>query len=131
MPLKIRSLSDQPYNRMACPLFRTTYSIHCPPIILTTAIPIHSFPHHPLPPPFSSTNLVNINTLGPQISLGQLDLLHQLGVRVGRVAEGEHAPAEADEQPGAERDEEPEGELSQSHNCLVFGWSVRAGRVVA
>ena len=63
------------------------------------------------PPEYPSIYLVHIDALRPQIRLGQLDLLHQLGVRVGRVAEGQHAPAEAEEQPGAERDEEPEGKL--------------------
>ena len=55
--------------------------------------------------------LININALGLQVGPGKLDLLHQLGVRLGCVAESEHAPAEAEEEPGAERDEGPEGEL--------------------
>jgi hypothetical protein len=55
--------------------------------------------------------LINIHPLRPQILLGHLNLLHQLGIRIGRVAEGQHAPAEAEEQPRAEGDEEPEGEL--------------------
>lgn len=56
-------------------------------------------------------SLINTNALGPEIRLRKLDLLHQLLVRLGRVAEGEHAPAEAEEDPSAEGDEGPEGEL--------------------
>lgn len=59
----------------------------------------------------SAQPLININPLRPQIRLGQLDLVHQLRVRLGRVAERKHAPAEAEEEPCAERDEEPEWEL--------------------
>lgn len=55
--------------------------------------------------------LVDIDALCPQIRLGHLDFLHQLGVCIGRVAECEHAPAETEEQPGAERDEGPKREL--------------------
>jgi hypothetical protein len=54
---------------------------------------------------------INIDALRPQVRLCLLNLVHQLGVRVGCVTEGEHSPAEAEEKPGAERDEEPEGEL--------------------
>lgn len=58
-----------------------------------------------------SRSLINTNALGPQVRLRKLNLFHQLLVRLGRVVEGEHAPAEAEEDPGAEGDEGPEGEL--------------------
>ncbi len=61
--------------------------------------------------PPSSPSLVHIDALSPQIRLSQLDLLHQLGVGIGCVAEGEHAPAEAEKEPGSESDESPEGDL--------------------
>ncbi|KAL2279268.1 hypothetical protein FJTKL_13629 [Diaporthe vaccinii] len=46
----------------------------------------------------------------PQLPLGDLDLAHELVVRLGDVVEGQDAPAEADEQVGAEGDEGPEGQ---------------------
>lgn len=55
--------------------------------------------------------LVHIHAQRSEVLLGQLDFAHQLLVCVGAVVEGQDAPAEADEQVGAERDEGPEGEL--------------------
>lgn len=46
----------------------------------------------------------------PQLPLGDLDLAHELVVGLGDVVEGQDAPAEADEQVGAEGDEGPEGQ---------------------
>ncbi len=73
------------------------------------------------------TSLVDINAQGSQVLLRLLDLAHEFLVRLGGVAEGEDAPAEAGEEVRAERDEEPEGKLNKlahesvtepSHTCV-------------
>lgn len=63
----------------------------------------HRAPRRPYP-------LVHSDAQLPQLHLGHLDLAHQLLVRLGGVVEGQDAPAEADEQVGAEGDEGPEGQ---------------------
>lgn len=55
--------------------------------------------------------LVHIDALGPQVSLGHLDLVHQLGIGLGCVAEGEQAEAQTEEEPGAKGYEGPKGKL--------------------
>lgn len=59
----------------------------------------------------SPSSSVHRNTQLAQLNLRRLDLAHQLLVRLGAVVEGQHAPAEAEEQVRAEGDEGPEGEL--------------------
>lgn len=54
--------------------------------------------------------LVHRDAQLPQLPLGDLDLAHELFVGLGDVVEGQDAPAEADEQVGAEGDEGPEGQ---------------------
>lgn len=56
-------------------------------------------------------SLVDVDATRAQVFLRQLDLGHDLLVRLGHVVEGQHAPAETEEQVGAEGDEQPEGEL--------------------
>lgn len=63
--------------------------------------------------------LIHIDALGPEVGLGQLDLAHQLGVRVRRVAEREHTPPEAEEEPGAQRDERPERQLGRYQSATT------------
>lgn len=58
--------------------------------------------------PFSP--LIHGDAQLPQLPLGDLYLAHELVVRLGDVVEGQDAPAEADEQVGAEGDEGPEGQ---------------------
>jgi len=62
-------------------------------------------------PPYLGRCLIHIHPLRSQVRLRQLDLVHQLRVRVWCVAEGEHPPAQTGQEPSAEGDEEPEGEL--------------------
>lgn len=59
---------------------------------------------------FVPTPLIHGDPQLPQLPLGDLDLAHELVVRLGDVVEGQDAPAEADEQVGAEGDEGPEGQ---------------------
>lgn len=59
----------------------------------------------------SQSTLVHRHAERAQFRLGQLNLLHELLVRRGDVVEGEDAPAEAEEQQGAEADERPERQL--------------------
>lgn len=60
-----------------------------------------------LPPPA----LVHRDAQLSQLDLGRLDLAHQFVVGLGHVIEGQHAPAEADEEVRAEGNEGPEREL--------------------
>lgn len=60
--------------------------------------------------PCLSAPLVHGDAQLPQLPLGDLDLAHELVVGLGDVVEGQDAPAEADEQVGAEGDEGPEGQ---------------------
>lgn len=55
--------------------------------------------------------LVYIDAQTPQVLLSELDLGHELLVRLGHVVEGHDVPAEPEEEVGAEGDEGPEGEL--------------------
>ena len=71
-----------------------------------------------------SALLVHINAKSPQVRLGQFDLLHELLVRLGHVVEGEDAPAEAEEEECAERNEGPEGKL----NYRVKNWQLHKTR---
>lgn len=59
----------------------------------------------------SVRSLVDINTELAQVRLGQVNLLHQLLVRLGDVVEGQDAPAQAEEEQGTEADEGPEWQL--------------------
>ena len=56
--------------------------------------------------------LVDVDALLPQVLLREVDLDHELLVRLGHVVEGQDAPAEGEEEVGAEGDEDPEGELA-------------------
>lgn len=60
--------------------------------------------------PCLSAPLIHGDAQLPQLPLGDLDLAHELVVGLGDVVEGQDAPAEADEQVGAEGDEGPEGQ---------------------
>lgn len=54
---------------------------------------------------------VDIDAELSQISLGQVDFLHELLVRLRNVVESKNAPAETEEEDGTEGDEGPEGKL--------------------
>ena len=55
--------------------------------------------------------LVDIDAELAQIDLGNLNLLHQLLMRLRHVIECEDTPAEAEQQRGAKADEQPQGKL--------------------
>lgn len=55
--------------------------------------------------------LVDIDAELAQIDLGNLNLLHQLLMRLRHVIECEDTPAEAEQQRRAEADEQPQGKL--------------------
>jgi hypothetical protein len=55
--------------------------------------------------------LVDVDAKRAQVFLRQINLGHDLLVRLGNVVEGQNAPAETEEQVSAERDEKPEREL--------------------
>lgn len=57
-----------------------------------------------------ATPLIHCDAQLAQLHLCDLDLAHKLVVGLGYVVEGQDAPAEADEQVGAEGDEGPEGQ---------------------
>lgn len=59
----------------------------------------------------SKQALVNGDAKVAQVSLGLLDLSHELLVRLRHVVEGNDAPAETEEEEGAKGNEGPEGEL--------------------
>lgn len=63
---------------------------------------------------FLCPSLVHRDAQLPQLDLGGLDLAHELLMGGGDVVEGQHAPAEEDEEVGAEGDEGPEGKLLES-----------------
>ena len=54
---------------------------------------------------------VDIHPLRPQLPPRNLDLPQELLVRFRHIIESEDAPAELEEEVGAEGDESPEGEL--------------------
>ena len=74
--------------------------------------------------PISSYNLVDVDTQLAQILLGQVNLLHQLLVRLGNVVEGQNAPAQTEEERGAEGDESPEWKLGSFRvsDFFLFFW---------
>lgn len=72
----------------------------------------------------SIVRLVDVDAELAQVHLGNLNLLHQLLVRLGHVVECEDAPAEAEQQRRAEADEQPEGKLQNEHvswPALAYG----------
>lgn len=60
---------------------------------------------------YGAIPLVHIHAQFSQVHLGQINLGHQLLVRLGYIVEGHDIPAESEEEVGAERDESPEGQL--------------------
>lgn len=56
-------------------------------------------------------SIVHLHPLQPQLALRNVNLAHQLRVRLGHIVEREHAVAEFGEEESAEGDEEPEWEL--------------------
>lgn len=57
---------------------------------------------------------VDIDAELSQISLGQVDFLHELLVRLRNVVESKNAPAETEEEDGTEGDEGPEGKHGEN-----------------
>lgn len=60
---------------------------------------------------FFSHLSIDVDAELSQIRLGHVDLAHEFLVRLGDIVEGQDAPAEPEQEKGAEGDESPEGEL--------------------
>lgn len=118
-----------PYSQRALSLPRT---VRCDTPIpsIKRIIIIQTPPKTPTQTSFLSpsprTYLVDVDAPRPEVLLREVDLLHQLLVGLGHVVEGEDAPAEGEEEVGAEGDEDPEGELLEW--LALFGSGVVGGR---
>ena len=58
------------------------------------------------------THLINIHSLGPQISSGKINLLHELCMCLGYIVECEDSKSELEEKVGSEGNECPERQLN-------------------
>ena len=72
-----------------------------------------------------ASNLINVHTLSSQILPRQLNLLHELRMRLGHIVECEDAVSEIEEEECAEGDEGPEWQLFVEKLAEVLGFWVK------